>query len=402
MNYQVAAICSGELLLIDETGKATSITSRFIADAEKREEKTNRLNSWKGDAQSWQPSLLTPEWSQLNPANRIDRKKMCFTNVTSDRGNIAYSVGMPGGGGLFRYDLGSKAETRLVHRNDFYPQGLSAKTDDGLLVFSTPEAGGTSSIVVGKRDGVHHVKLTTGDSRDEAPVWVKRDGKDYIYFHSMGLGRNAQGFLLGLAPAAIYRITYEAGDVETLLESKQFDYLQPRVNAQGELICVRRPYQASIAKPPSPATLLKDIVLFPLRLARAAYYFANFISVMFSGKPLAESHRDPSQPNITREMMLWGRVLDTQKQLRKTSDGRTVLAPADWELVKANPATGEAEVLHRGVLCFDLAHDGKIIYSDGSGIYEIDGQAERKLSDQKGVIQVAAICRADSDTTNRH
>ncbi|MFO0941813.1 MAG: hypothetical protein U0930_13745, partial [Pirellulales bacterium] len=224
-----------------------------------------------------------------------------------------------------------------------------------------------------------------------APVWAKVDGKDYIYFHSMGLGRNAQGFLMGIAPATVCRIAFEAGDVEVLLESRQFDYLQPRVNANGELFCIRRPYQVSGVRPPSPLTLLKDILLFPLRLARAAYYFANFISVMFSGKTLAESHRSPAMPNVTREMMLWGRVLDTQKQLRKTSDGRTVLAPSDWELIKSNTDSGEVEILHRGVLCFDLSRNGKIFYSDGSGIYELDGQNDRSISNQKGVIQIAAL-----------
>lgn len=391
MTYRFAIISSGELLLVDSQGNSTEVVSKFIADAEKREEKTNRLNAWKDETQAWQPGMMTPEWSSLNPANRIERRKMLFSNVAADRGNISYSIAMPGGGGLFRYDIGSSSESRLVHRNDFYPQGLSARASDGLLVFSSPDLGGTANIFVGKRDGVQHVKLTTGDSRDESPVWVNSQGKDFVYFHSIGLGRNQAGYLVGFAPATLCRLDYEGGEVETLVKSKQFDYLQPRVNDQGELFCIRRPYEARGPRPPSPLQLAKDILLFPLRLARAAYYFANFISVMFSGKNLADSHRNPAQPTITRELVLWGRALDTQKQLRKTPDGRLAVAPKDWELVKVDSRQGSADVLVTGVLCFDVTSSGGLVYSDGSGVYERNGNEDRQIGDRKGVVQVAAL-----------
>ena len=112
---------------------------------------------------------------------------------------------------------------------------------------------------------------------------------------------------------------------------------------------------------------------------------------MFSGKNLADSHRNPAQPTITRELVLWGRALDTQKQLRKTPDGRLAVAPKDWELVKVDSRQGSADVLVTGVLCFDVTSSGGLVYSDGSGVYERNGNEDRQIGDRKGVVQVAAL-----------
>jgi hypothetical protein len=390
MTYTFAMLATGEILLADNDGKATAIQSRFIADAERRDSKTQSLNAWKGDTQAWGQGWMAPEWSSIGPSGAREIKKMAFTNIASDRGNLAYSIGMPGGGGLFRFDVNSKSEQRLMHRNAFFPSGLSSRSSDGLLVFSVAEPSGLSSIVIGQRDGVQHVRLTAGDSRDESPTWANIDGRDYIYFHSFGIGRNQQGLAIGYSSSSICRIPVDGGDVEVIAQDDQFDYLQPRLTSDGQIYCIRRPYKATHAKPVTFVELAKDVVFFPFRLARAAYYFANFISLMFSGRTLADSHRDPTQQPVSREMVLWGRALQAQKTLKESGgDGRKSLAPKDWELVRVT-SSGKPEVVIGGVICFDISQSGRVIYSDGSGVYEW-ANSEKLLCSQKGVTQLAAL-----------
>jgi hypothetical protein len=82
-------------------------------------------------------------------------------------------------------------------------------------------------------------------------------------------------------------------------------------------------------------------------------------------------------------MMIWGNLVNAQEALRRarTGDETPSLVPPSWELVRA--AGGEAQVLARGVLSFDLAPDGSIVYSNGSAIFQLDpgGTPARLLKD---------------------
>ncbi len=68
-------------------------------------------------------------------------------------------------------DCERNTEARLLHRNSFFPTSLCVRASDGLLAFSVTQPDGSSSIVIGERDGLHHRRLTAGDSRDECPCW---------------------------------------------------------------------------------------------------------------------------------------------------------------------------------------------------------------------------------------
>ena len=67
------------------------------------------------------------------------------------------------------------------------------------------------------------------------------------------------------------------------------------------------------------------------------------------------------------------------------------LVPKSWELTKKGP-TGEPTVVARGVLSFDLAEDGSVVYSNGTGVYVRDPQGkETRICVEKQVEQVAFV-----------
>lgn len=389
---KVAFIAKGELFLLDAKNVPRSITSTFMEEAEKREAKSRAINDWKENTSTWGEGWTAPQMRQFQNAG-TQRKKMAFTNVTRDQhANMAFSLGLPGGAGLFRYDCHRNVETRLMHRNSFFPSGLTARARDGLLAFSVAMADGSSNIVIGERDGLQHRRLTAGDSRDESPSWWHDGTQDWLYFHSCGIGRTAEGVSVGFGPASICRIRLDGGDVEVVVESESFDYLQPRVRSDGTLLCIRRPYEPIRKATSDPMTLAKDVLLFPFRLARAAFYFANFISVMFSGRPLASHDVKPSDAEQLERIVLWGRMVDTQKAIKEAGrNGQQRLAPNDWQLVQFKPNSTVAEVVRSNVLCFDIASNGEIFFSDGGGLYQIESRESMPLHKQYGIVQVAAL-----------
>ncbi len=56
------------------------------------------------------------------------------------------------------------------------------------------------------------------------------------------------------------------------------------------------------------------------------------------------------------------------------------LVPSSWELVRRNPG-GHTETVAKHVLTFDVAGDGRILYSDGASIFQVnrEGRHERIL-----------------------
>ena len=48
------------------------------------------------------------------------------------------------------------------------------------------------------------------------------------------------------------------------------------------------------------------------------------------------------------------------------------LVPKTWELVRQG-LQGTPEVLANSVLSYDLAADGTVVYTNGSGVYKIEG-----------------------------
>jgi hypothetical protein len=90
-------------------------------------------------------------------------------------------------------------------------------------------------------------------------------------------------------------------------------------------------------------------------------------------------------------MMLWGKMIDAEQAMSKAKGADTPpLVPKSWKLKKRSPA-GSVETLAEGVLSFDLAADGHIVFSDGSGGFVRDpsGRLEKACSG-KLVSQVVA------------
>ena len=79
-------------------------------------------------------------------------------------------------------------------------------------------------------------------------------------------------------------------------------------------------------------------------------------------------------------MMIWGNVIQAEQA---TEDEDADLVPSSWQLARRG-SDGREEVLAKGVLAYDVAADGKVLYSNGNAIFvrHTDGRREQVLKER--------------------
>ena len=97
----------------------------------------------------------------------------------------------------------------------------------------------------------------------------------------------------------------------------------------------------------------------------------NFFSLTYSRKPLTTAGGPKLEGADLRQLIVRGRMVDAARRLRETGNDDRALVPRSWELRRRSP-NGNEECLARSVLCFDLAPDDSIVYSNGTTIFRLN------------------------------
>lgn len=367
MTPTVAYLASGKLYLKRDGSAAELIESAYgqelIDDAIRQRQK----NEWKTRSETGRLMAGSAAWAEQLTGGETRRVHISAVTTGSRPGELLYALDMDQVGGLFRYDVADRHEQRLYHGHVFRARHVSRHPEEkSLIAFSTPQEDGTSAIAVMNLENNELHPVTEGDSLDEAPSWAPGGGRKLV-FQSAGLGRNQQGALAGIGPYAVQQLDLDREDLTTLVEGDKHDYLLPRLAADGSLYYLRRPYQGLPRA--SGWAILRDIVLLPVRLVLALLAFLNFFSLMFSGKPLMTAGGPKKEGPTPQHMMLWGKMIDAEKAELKARKGEPVaLVPDDWQLIRRT-VDGAETVLQSGVVSYDLAEDGSVVYSNGSAVY---------------------------------
>jgi hypothetical protein len=218
-------------------------------------------------------------------------------------------------------------------------------------------------------DGNNYREVTGGDTVDAAPAWVPGQ-PDLVLFQSSGLARNPAGYVVAHGSTSIQMADTAAGSLAVVLEDPPLDFLQPRVGPDGFLYFIRRPYEASHRWAQN---ILTDTLMFPFRLLQAVVHYLNFFSLMYSRKPLITASGPVVQADL-KEILVKGKRLAAEAALRSgvRLNGVPSLVPASWQLVRRGPH-GEEHVLASHVASFDLAADSTVLFSNGYGVFALDG-----------------------------
>jgi hypothetical protein len=384
----IAYLAQGRLHVKAPESPPRAIESRFGQSLVERALSMDRRHSWKAQGRGAQFMSRGLMWGAVG--SEADGLGLSLTGLSPGRepGELLYSLETKDIAGVFALREGGEHEQRLFHGNERRVRHLSTRPGLGRIACSTRHASGTAGIALMNADGSDLTEVTEGDSVDEAPAFVPGDPETLV-FQSAGIGRDGEGRYLTLGPSAVKRLRLATGDIETVAESPEHDFLGPRVAPDGSLLYIRRPYRG--AHRFSLPAALKDLLLLPARLVMAIFHWLNFFSVRYSGKPLTTAGGPRREGADIRQMMIWGNLVDAEQAAREAAargEESPGLVPASWELVRHGAAP---EVLARSVLSFDVGGDGAVVFSNGSAVFLLEASGPHRLVADSTIEQVVIV-----------
>lgn len=373
---RIVFLAEGKLYLKEKDRDAVEIESPFAQEAAERASARSDRHAWKRAADSTNDPFASRRiWGKQVSADQDWHPAMRHVTRGAKADEILYTQAMSASAGLFRYNLASREEYRLFHRQDFDDCGISCDAVSGEIVVATRAKENLGKLqVIGETR--RQDRVTAGDGHDSNPSHDPAT-RSRVYFQSSGVGRNERGEIVALGPAAINRLDPATGEMETILEDEDWDFLQPRADPAGNLYYIRRPYAAQNSVPLG--RKVKAFVTLPFILASAAFGFLDAFSRMFGKRSLRPSAGDPVPIAQNRFATFHETTIALEKVLeqeRRKGDAVNIV-PADWELVRRD-ADGNEQVIAGHVVAFDLGPDGTLVYSDGLRIWA-DGSPRRKL-----------------------
>lgn len=373
MSRPIAYLAQGKLYLQEAQNQFREIKSEFGQSIQRQRLQAQRRNAWKDRgirSMMMSPQAMAQLEQQAEAVVPVAISSLC----NSGEGKFFYALEAGEMGALFRFDPNGDREDRLFHNADFQISHLDYSAEDDLIACTKAYPTGITNIATLSPNSVRPNDMTEGDSIDLAPRWIPN--QKALVYQSAGVSRNGEGFVVNRAPFSIEKLDFHQQDLTTLAEDPKSDFLGPQVGSDGLLYYIRRPYR-SFHRSFNIWQFLKDILLIPVRLAYAIFQFFNFFSQSFTGKPLiAAGTQQKVEP---KRMRIWGDWLTLDNLPNQHAEDRDAppLVPSSWELVRQGNQ-GVPEVLATSVLAYDLAADGTVAYSNGSGIYLLSAQGERQ------------------------
>lgn len=357
-------IANGELWLHGEGRAARQISSTFAREVVERDERSRRNTSWKHAPREQSTGVIPAGalWGSQQTAALAPPRFLhaCF----GENEQTVYYVLRAGEAiGLFRQHLGEAREVRLFHRSGIAIHGLAFNPHDRRLVLAMGLADGTAQLEVYDEDGTLKGAVTGGDSVDVGPSLVPGAASALLY-QSTGVARHPErGHVAAFGHATLCRLDYRSGQLDTLVDEPAFDFVCPRLAADGTLYAIRRPVDKPVHE--RAGTALVDTLLMPVRLLKAVFGYLNFFSTIYGKEPL-RSAGGPRTPELDQDLgRLWlhGRMIELRK-VRDDPQYAGNLVPASWELVRRPPGR-QWQIVARHVAAFDLAADGAVLHSNG-------------------------------------
>lgn len=379
-----AFLSNGLIFYREHGGEVKQLQSAYAQEASDRRERAREKHSWKKGT-----SFNIAAGGGMRSFDQADKPLLATSVVFEACGSLLYFLKDESVGGLFRRDAVSGTETRVLLKQNLHLGDMALSPDGSMLAVASQQAAGVGNICVMKTDGSGLRDVTGGDTVDSAPAWIPGE-PNQLLFQSSGLARNEQGYVVAQGHASIQILNMDSGSISPVLDDPAFDYLKPRVCPAGNLLFIRRPYEAPQY---GAQNVLLDTLLFPFRLLRAVFHYLNFFSLMYTRKPLTSASGPMVEADL-KNILLQGRRIDAEKAVRsaRAVNGVPSLVPDNWELVSRN-TKGAEQVLATNVASYDISADGTIVYSNGRGVFmlEKDGSSRLALKDALVADVAAAI-----------
>ncbi|MGH1485075.1 MAG: hypothetical protein ACRBCI_02570 [Cellvibrionaceae bacterium] len=375
---KIAFISKGKLFYQNHE-KTHELQSPYIQGVIDKIERSKEINAWK------QNTSLDTSFTGKEKEPFDDRANIKFVSAEFITPNkLLYFLADDRMGGLFEFDFTEQQEKRLLHKQNLFYQSLSYNNNSNKLLFSQQYQNGIANIGISATDGSNIKELTGGDTLDSAPCWVQ-DTQDQILFQSSGLARGEHGNIIAYGPSSIMMLDLSTQEISPVLEHSNFDFISPKVAQHGDLYFIRRPYTIPNY---SYGNAFIDLIALPFRLLRTLFHYLNFMSLVYSEKPLTSA----SGPKVTADLkniLLKGKQIDAEKALRteKRIQGVPSLVPKSWQLIRKT-RSGKEMIIAENVASFYLTDEDIIIYSNGIGIFEANEECHNVLARDKLINEI--------------
>jgi hypothetical protein len=375
MGLVIGYLAQGKVRIKSGTDAPRTLESPYGRSVHDRSVRSQQRHAWKQDGEGFLSGQML--WGKASTPS--GPQPVLFTSLS--RGvaprQVVYSLASGSLCALCEADELGAEERRLWNDNRRRVEHIHTCPRTGNVAFSVQHENGTANIGVMLRGEPGFGEVTEGDSLDTAPRWVPGEERKLVY-QSAGIGRNRDGHFLALGPFGVQMVDVDSAEMETLAEDSHADFLSPQFSRDGALHYIRRPYNEHTRAKPLRA--LKDTLLLPFRLLYAMFQFLNFFSMRYTGRKLNTPAGTPRKELDLKQMMIWGNLVQAQKA---GEDETMDLVPSSWQLVRRTAGEPE-EILAKGVLAYDIAGDGSIVYSNGNAIFvrHPDGRKERVLTER--------------------
>lgn len=357
-------------LFVNSGDENVEITSKFATEKTEDAERQRASHGWKSDTSMgadpyYGSNIVWGGQSRLRPF-----RKFRFKNVMTKNDNmIYYLLTNDFVTGLFKYNISENEELRIFHKREFQEQGMDYSPALDKFTAAMMNEDQSVDIELLDNNAQYDKSLTSGDSRDSNPSFSKSN-KDEILYQTAGIGRNEEGFVWGYSPEAISKVNINSGEIVTLLADDKYDYLSPKDDRQGNVYCIRRPYQGPGYV--SPFKTIWYVVTFPVRFLVAVVKFLDAFTRLFHSNPMK-----PAGPNVQPQIQnkyvsVLGQTVDLAKVHRDARfSNEPSLVPKSWELIKLDKQ-GNVSVISRKVSSFDIGNNDELHITNGFRVKEID------------------------------
>jgi hypothetical protein len=392
MNLTIAWLAQGKIRVKNGDEPPRTVESRFGESIRERAVRAQQRHGWKTQGEGKKFLAGAVLWGRApdDPAAiRVSITSLCRGSAT---GQMLYSLETDDLCAVLATEKLGAEERRLWNKNDKRISHLTV-SPAGAVACSVRHEFGTANLAVRPDEESGFSEVTEGDSLDTAPRWVPGEGRQVV-FQSAGVGRNRDGHFAGLAAFSIQQLDLDSGEMTMLAEDAKHDLLTPQMAGDGRLYFIRRPY--ATGREIHPLRFLKDLVLFPFRLCYAIFQYLQFFSMRYTGKKLTSAGGVRSREMDLKQMMIWGNVVSAEHAAKRGEEAPD-LVPKTWQLICKQP-DGREIIVAKGVLPYDLAPDGSVVYSNGSAIYVLNphGETDRVVVESM-IEQVVALGAAMPD-----
>jgi len=358
----IAFLSNGKLFLRASDNTTQQIDSPFIQEIIDSEQRRSSLHGWKKGT-SFDSSVMGRSGGAQSSSAAMVFKTAEFV----EKNTLSYFLSDGQVGGVFEQNLETGEEKRLLHQQKLDLDHFRYDRDNDRILCSSGSTNGIRNLAMFDRANNNITQYTEGDTIDALPFTYPGDSTK-IVMQSSGIGRTESGYVAAIGPASLNILSTDTQHLEPVVENRRYDFLNPAVHPNGDLYYIRRPYDIPRI---GAGALITDIVMFPYRILRASFHYLNFFSLMYSQKPLT-SATGPKVERDRKEIEIQGKRMDAEKAQRQAGVVRGVpsLVPRSWELVSRN-RHGEERLVASNVLSYDISANGKVIYTNGFGVFEL-------------------------------